>query len=78
MSAARSLAGVIVPIYLALLGFNGTRLGELFTLVGIVSAVMSSLVGYLADKIGNKFALVVFPLLAAMAPNTTTAESITS
>ncbi|NNN14079.1 MAG: MFS transporter [Acidimicrobiaceae bacterium] len=67
MSAARSLAGVIVPIYLALLGFNGTRLGELFALVGIVSAIMSSLVGYLADKIGNKFALVVFPLLAAMA-----------
>jgi MFS family permease len=67
MSAGRALAGIIVPIYLAELGFSGFRLGELFVLVALVSAVMSTLIGLASDRIGRKPFLVALPLLTACA-----------
>ena len=67
MSAARALAGVIVPIYLVLIGFNAVELGMLFVAVAIVSAVFSSVVGLLSDRIGRKPFLIALPLFAALA-----------
>lgn len=66
MSVARALAGIIVPIYLVVIGFNALELGLLFVAVGIVSAILSSLSGVLADRIGRKPLIVVLPWLTAI------------
>ncbi|MGC8464144.1 MAG: MFS transporter [Acidimicrobiales bacterium] len=67
MSAARALAGVVVPVYLALQGFTGFALGVLFFGVALFSAVLSSSVGLTSDRVGRKVFLVTVPLLAAVA-----------
>ncbi len=67
MSSMRALAGIVVPIYLALIGFNAVGLGLLFVVVAITSAVLSSLVGLLSDRIGRKPFLIALPLFAALA-----------
>lgn len=67
MSAGRAFAGVMTPIYLALIGFNGLTLGLLFTVVAITSALLSSAVGLLSDRLGRKFFIVVLPWFAAVA-----------
>ena len=67
MSAVRALASIVVPIYLALLGFNALLLGILFTATALVSAAMSSLIGLLSDRFGRKLFIVVIPLLTALA-----------
>ncbi|MGH9066475.1 MAG: MFS transporter, partial [Acidimicrobiales bacterium] len=64
MSAARALAGVVVPVYLALAGYSAFRLGLLFVVVGIASALLSTAVGFLSDRVGRKGFLVGVPLLA--------------
>jgi MFS family permease len=66
MSAARALAGVVVPIYLALIGFSGLQLGVLFVVVALTSAILSTTVGVLSDRIGRKLFLIALPLLAAV------------
>jgi MFS family permease len=67
MSAMRALAGIVTPIYLALIGFNGVSLGWLFVAVAITSALLTSVVGLLSDRIGRKPFLIALPLLAASA-----------
>lgn len=67
MSAARALAAVVVPIYLALIGFSAVQLGLLFLAAGLATAAMSSLSGTLSDKVGRRPFLVVVPMLAAAA-----------
>jgi len=67
MSAARALAGVVVPIYLAVLGYSAVTLGLLFTVVALASAALSATVGLLSDRLGRKFFIVVIPWLAAVA-----------
>lgn len=67
MSATRSLAGIVVPIYLASSGFSGLTLGFLFTVVAIASAVLSALIGLLSDRVGRKPFIIVVPWLAALA-----------
>jgi len=67
MSAARAFAGVMTPIYLALIGFSGLTLGLLFTVVAITSAVLSGLIGLLSDRLGRKFFIVILPWFAAAA-----------
>ncbi|MHB1975292.1 MAG: MFS transporter [Acidimicrobiales bacterium] len=67
MSAARALAGVVAPVYLALDGFNAERLGALFAVVAVASAAMATAIGLLSDRLGRKPFLVVVPLLAALA-----------
>ncbi len=67
MSIGRALAGIIVPIYLILLGFNALTLGLLFLAVALMSAVLSSLSGLLSDRIGRKLFLVLLPWLTALA-----------
>ncbi|MDA8201373.1 MAG: MFS transporter [Chloroflexi bacterium] len=67
MSASRSLAGVITPVYLALIGFSALQLGEMAVAVGIVSAVLSTAIGLTSDRTGRKPYLVVVPLFAVLA-----------
>jgi MFS family permease len=67
MSAARALAGVVVPVYLALQGFSGFALGVLFFGVALFTAVLSSSIGLASDRVGRRVFLVVVPLLAAAA-----------
>jgi len=65
MSAARALASVVAPIYLAIEGFNAFTLGLLFLVVALVSAAFSSAIGLASDRVGRKVFLVVVPLIAA-------------
>ncbi len=67
MSAARALAGVIVPIYLAQTGFSAGQLGELFGVVALTSAILSTAVGLLADRVGRKLFVVLLPLFTMAA-----------
>lgn len=67
MSAARALAGVVAPVYLALDGFDAERLGLLFAAVAVASAIMATAIGLLSDRVGRKPFLVAVPLLAALA-----------
>ena len=67
MSATRALAGVLTPIYLALIGYNGFALGALFAVVALASAAMTALIGILSDRVGRKIFIVVIPWLAAVA-----------
>jgi MFS family permease len=67
ISVARALAGVVVPIYLAIQGFSAFKLGILFLAVALTSAVLSSLIGLLSDRIGRRPFLIVLPLFAAVA-----------
>lgn len=67
MSAARALAGVITPIYLALIGFSALQLGALFTTVALTAALLSTSIGLISDRVGRKPFLVGVPLLAACA-----------
>ena len=67
MSATRALSGVLVPIYLATIGYQGFALGLLFALVAATSAAMSAVIGVLSDRVGRKIFIVVIPWLAAVA-----------
>ncbi|HEU5345073.1 MAG TPA: MFS transporter [Ktedonobacterales bacterium] len=67
MSGARALAGIVTPIYLALIGFSALKLGWLFVAVAITSAIFTSAVGLLSDRIGRKPFLIALPLFAAIA-----------
>ncbi len=67
ISVARALAGVVVPIYLAIQGFSAFKLGILFLAVALTSAVLSSFIGLLSDRIGRRPFLIVLPLFAAAA-----------
>jgi len=65
MSAGRALAGVTIPVYLAIEGYSATRLGVLFAVVAVTAMAISVSVGVLSDRLGWRFFLVVVPLCAA-------------
>ena len=67
MSATRALSGIVVPIYLATIGFQGFLLGVLFTVTALVSALLSMLIGLLSDRFGRKLFLILMPGLTALA-----------
>jgi len=67
MSSGRAMTGVLLPIYLTLLGFSATKLGVLFGATGVVSAVMSVSIGFLSDRFGRKPFLVLVPCTTALA-----------
>lgn len=67
MSSGRGLAGVLIPIYLAKVGFDGSTLGILFAVTAVVSALLTSAVAFLSDRIGRKAFIIGVPLLAALA-----------
>jgi MFS family permease len=65
MSSGRALAGVLVPIYLAKIGFSGGMLGVLFAVTGVVSALLTGAVAFLSDRFGRKTFIIALPLVAA-------------
>jgi MFS family permease len=67
MSAGRSLAGVLVPIYLALQGFTGLELAAYVLVVAATSAILSLVIGTISDQVGRRPFLVVLPLVTAAA-----------
>ncbi len=67
MSAARAAAGVITPIYLAIIGFSAAKIGVLFAAVAITSAIISSIAGVWSDRIGRKPFIVIIPMFAVVA-----------
>jgi MFS family permease len=67
MSAARALGTVVVPLYLARLGYSGLRLGEVFLGAAIASLAISTTVGIAADRVGRKPFLVATPFLVTAA-----------
>ncbi|MGC8626069.1 MAG: MFS transporter [Acidimicrobiales bacterium] len=67
MSTGRALAGVVVPIYLALEGFSAFKLAEYVLVVALASAAVSALVGLWSDQVGRRVFLVVVPVLTAFA-----------
>lgn len=66
MSVNRALAGVLVPIYLALEGFSALELSEYVVVVALTSAILSAVIGTLSDRIGRRPFLIVVPLVAAL------------
>ena len=67
MSSGRALAGVVAPIYLAKLGFDGSELGILFAVTAVISAILTGAVAFLSDRLGRKAFIIGVPLLAAFA-----------
>lgn len=67
MSASRALAGVITPVYLALIGFSALELGALALVVGVATAVLTTVIGLMSDRVGRKPFLIAVPLMAAAA-----------
>ena len=67
MSSGRSLAGVLVPIYLALEGFTGFDLAAYVLVVALAAAVMSMLIGSFSDEVGRRPFLVALPMVTALA-----------
>ncbi|MGC8511057.1 MAG: MFS transporter [Acidimicrobiales bacterium] len=67
MSVGRALAGVVTPIYLALVGFGPVELSIYVMVVAAGSALLSTTIGTLSDRIGRRVFLVVVPLLTAVA-----------
>ena len=64
-SLAQGFLGIILPLYLAALGYHATAMGLLFAVSSITGALMAAAVGFLADRFGRKPFLVIIALLMA-------------
>jgi MFS family permease len=62
-SAALGYIGIILPIYLAQIGYNAVYLGTLFSLSALASAIIAAMTGVLADRFGRKPFIIVIPLM---------------
>jgi MFS family permease len=67
MSSGRALAGILVPIYLAVEGFSAVELAIYVMVVAAVAAVASTLIGSVSDQVGRRPFLVGVPLVTALA-----------
>jgi MFS family permease len=68
--AIRSIAlgylGIVLPLYLAELGYKAAAMGLLFGISALAGAIMAALVGFLADRAGRKPFLVIISLMMAI------------
>ncbi len=62
-SASQGFLAIIVPLYIAMLGYDALHLGILFTAASIASVVLTALVGVLSDRFGRKTFLILISLL---------------
>ncbi|MGH8013394.1 MAG: MFS transporter [Candidatus Binataceae bacterium] len=62
-SVALGYIGIVLPIYLAELGYSAVYLGTMFSLSALASAIIAALTGVLADRLGRKLFIVVIPLM---------------
>jgi len=65
-SLAQGYLGIILPLYLAILGYNAVALGTLLAVSAIAAAVVSTLTGVLADRFGRKTFIVIISLMFAV------------
>src|SRR5579863_3810727 len=62
-SVSQGFLAIIVPLYIALLGYDALHLGILFTAASIASVVLTALTGVLSDRFGRKTFLILISLL---------------
>ncbi len=67
MSVGRALAGVVTPIYLAVIGFGPVELSVYIMVVAGASALLSTGIGTFSDRVGRRVFLVVVPLFTGAA-----------
>jgi MFS family permease len=65
-SLTQGYLSVIVPLYLALLGYSAVQLGVVFTASSVASAMLAAAVGFFSDRYGRKTFLVILALLTAL------------
>ncbi len=65
-SISQGYLGIILPLYLAALGYGAVALGTLLAASAIVAAAVSTAAGILADRFGRRKLLVVISLMAAV------------
>src|SRR6185437_1527631 len=66
-SLSQGFLAVLVPVYLARLGYTATRVGVVFTAGAVGSIALTASVGLFADRIGRKPLLVLLGALSAAA-----------
>jgi MFS family permease len=64
-SASQAYLVIIVPLYLAALGYDAVHLGIMFAAVAATSAVLAALTGFLSDRFGRKNLLILISLMTA-------------
>jgi MFS family permease len=62
-SLVQAYLAIIVPIYLAQLGFDAVQLGVLFTAAAVASAILAASIGFFSDRFGRKTSLILISLL---------------
>ncbi len=65
-SVSQGYLGIILPLYLALLGYNAIALGTLLAASAIAAAIISTLTGILADRFGRKTFIALISLTFAI------------
>jgi len=65
-SISQSYLAVIVPLYLAHLGYGPVRIGVFFTVGAVGSMTLTAAVGVLSDRFGRKPLLVLLGVLTAL------------
>lgn len=65
-SISQGYLGIILPLYLAALGYNAVALGTLLAVSAIVTAIISMLTGVLADRFGRKIFIASISLMFAI------------
>ena len=63
-SISQSFLAIIVPLYLARLGYSAVQIGVLFSAGAIASALLAAAVGLLSDRLGRKTLLILIALLS--------------
>jgi MFS family permease len=62
-SVSQGFLAIIVPLYIAMLGYDALHLGIVFTAASIASVVLTALTGVLSDRFGRKTFLILISLL---------------
>ena len=65
-SISQGYLGIILPLYLVLLGYNAVALGTLLACSAIAAALISMLTGVLSDRFGRKNLIAIISLLFAV------------
>lgn len=65
-SIPKGYLGIILPLYLALLGYSAVALGTLLAFSALAAALISMLTGVLSDRFGRKTLIAIISLLFAV------------
>jgi MFS family permease len=65
-SIPQGYLGIVLPLYLALLGYSAVALGTLLAFSALAAALISMLTGVLSDRFGRKTLIAIISLLFAV------------